>query len=230
VKEAPDLVGRAMVPIRKDDGTQGCAVIFNHLVDTAPDRVLTFLVTPRGVASGARASVVLPPHMIDAPHGAPATLTVDGWSEQWERTANHRIDLAFLPFYRLAEPGWAWDAQEVTDGMLLGPNERLTILGDELAAIGYDGGTMPSVRPVSVERRPDGAPGVFAPRTMAPGALIVALTPAGAGEARFVVVGLVGAADPDDDHGTPRPIIPAWLIRQAAQEIFTRLATANPRS
>jgi hypothetical protein len=180
------------------------------------------------VAAGERASLVLAPHMIEAPDGAPAELSIDAWSQQWERTANHRTDLALLPFYRLAEPGWSWDVQEVTDGMLLRPDERLTLLGDELAAVGYDGGAMPSVRPVSIERRPDGTPGVFAPRTMAPGSLIVALSPAGQGTARFVVVGLVGAADSADEHGLPRPIIPGWLVRQAGREIFNRLAAVRP--
>jgi hypothetical protein len=232
-QEAPRLLGRAILPVAKIGQTGGTVFLFNYLVEQGRagqgDRVATFLVTTRSVASGLVATLGLVRHMISPPGHASDELAFPRWSGQWLRPADDRIDVALLPFAHLEEharrKGWTWDTQQVTDGMLPKPGEQLSILIDEVAAYGYEpqlatglADWKPVLRPVSLQHMPGGAVGANGAQAVLPGAPVVALAPRPGGY-RFVVAGMTGTPAASDD-GTPQPFIPGAEIRAAAREIF----------
>jgi hypothetical protein len=232
-QEAPRLLGRAILPVAKIGHTGGTVFLFNYLVEQGRaghgDKVATFLVTTRGVASGPAATLGLARHMISPQGHASDELAFPQWSDQWLRPADNQIDLALLPFAHLKDharrKGWTWDTQQVTDGMLPKPGEQLSLLVDEIAVYGYEpqparglADWKPVLRPVSLQHMPDGAVGVSSAQTVLPGAPVVALAPRPSGY-RFVVAGITGSPTASGD-GTTQPFIPGAEIRAAAQEIF----------
>ncbi len=236
-QEVPRRLGRALLPVEKSGQAGGTVFLFNYLVEPGRaghgDKVAAFLVTTRGVAGGPIATLGLVRRMISPPGRASDELAFPQWSDQWIRPADDQIDVAILPFAHLEDhgrrTGWAWTTQEVTDGMLLKPGEQLSVLGDELAAYGYEAQPAkgladwtPALRPVSFQQAPHGTVSIDGARAVLPGAPVVAVAPRPGGYARFVVAGMVGSRAAGGDGATPRPFIPGAVIRAAAQEIFER--------
>ena len=238
LSEATHRLEQAILALEPDEGHPhgGTMFLFNHLLPPTGtgepvDRVVTFLVTSAEAASGGLGRLTMARHMVDAPDAAEVLLFRD-WSDQWLRPTDPNADVAVLPFAHLdnhaARKGWNWTTQEVTDGMLLKPADRVAVLPGELAVYGYEPSQLgsaaqrPSVRPVGIESLPNGSVGVVGAPASFTGAPVIALAELPDGYARFVVAGLVGSST-HADPAAPRPLVPASLIRTAAAQVADRL-------
>jgi hypothetical protein len=115
------------------------------------------------------------------------------------------------------------------DGTLLQSAEQVPVLTDELAAYGYEPSQLrnpahqrPVLRPISLQRLPNGAPDVVGTPASFAGAPVIALTPRPDGNARFVVAGMIGSPN-STDAASPNPFTPAPQIRAAAAETYRHL-------
>jgi len=105
---APQLLERALLRLRPDDGHRdgGTLFLFNHLIERAADGgdlVLTFLVTSRHAANGPLGRIALSRHMVDDPEGASDELVVRDWAGVWSPRSDERPDVVVWPFFGLEE-------------------------------------------------------------------------------------------------------------------------------
>ena len=242
-REAPGLLGRALIPLMPGPGRAvgGTAFLYNHLLTRGsgdePDAYITFLITARGMTTGEYGFLGIPRHMVSDP-GAAEHLVFQDWSHAWQHPADEHFGLAALPYYYLAahaeRTGWSWHTDEVTDGMLHS-GDQLAVWKGELAAYGYEADGVdgvarqqPVLRAVDIAPARDGTPGVSGMPASFVGAPIVALTPRADGKLGFFIVGMVGEGQLNTDTaqaGPVRPLVSAAAIRSGVDEIYSGLAS-----
>jgi len=236
---APQILERAILALENDplQPRGGNLFLFNHLVEpridaAGVDRVLTFVVTSRGVAAGKMATMGLPRHMAGV--DAAGSLVFADWAAEWSLPIDATHDVALMPFAGLRShaerKGWKWSTAEVTDGMLARAGDRFSLT--ELAAYGYEpaypdhlvGHSRPELRPVKLSEEQDGSLTFEGAPAWLSGAPVLAVDRMSKGESRFLVMGMVGSADDvDKGPGARLPFTPGWIIRSAAAEIYQRL-------